>query len=125
MSKFLHIALWIVQLFLAAVLIWAASMKLFKPAAELGQMWPWTAEHPLLAKFTGVLDFLAALGLVLPTLLGIKRRLTFYTAIGLIALMVAAIVFHFSRGEGAGTVINFVFAAAAAFVAWGRSKTNN
>jgi hypothetical protein len=34
--------------------------------------------------------------------------------------MAGAIVFHFTRGEGANTPFNFVLAALALFVAWGR-----
>jgi hypothetical protein len=36
------------------------------------------------------------------------------------ALMASAVVFHFSRGEGANTWFNFLLAALALFVAWGR-----
>lgn len=119
-GKALNIALWITQLLLAATMIWAACMKLFKPAEELALMWPWTAEHPSLVKITGVIDLLGALGLVLPMLLNKARRITQYTAFAIIVLMVAASVFHISRGEAEAIGLNIFFALLAAFVAWGR-----
>jgi hypothetical protein len=119
-SKILHVLLWIVQVLLSATFIWAAAMKLFKPAGELAAMWPWTAAYPILVKVTGIIDLLAAAGLVLPGLLRIKPELVRYTAYGTVALMAAACIFHLSRGEAAVIGINVVFAAFAAFIAWGR-----
>ena len=117
----LNIILWIVQLLMAATLIWAAYAKWFMPAAKLAAMWPWTSQlSPALVKLTGVLDFLGGLGLVLPVLLRIQSRLTPIAAIGLILLMICATVFHVSRGEASQIGFNIVFALLAAFVAWGR-----
>jgi uncharacterized membrane protein YphA (DoxX/SURF4 family) len=121
-SKLLNIILWVAQLILAAGFIWAASTKLFTPADELAAMWPWTAANPTLVKLTAVFDLLAGIGLVLPMLLRIKPRLTIYAAYGATALMVAASIFHVSRGEGSLIGINIFFAVVAAFIAWGRGK---
>ncbi|MBO9701025.1 MAG: DoxX family protein [Sporocytophaga sp.] len=116
----LNITLWIAQILLSVGFIWAGAMKLFKPAEQLAAMWPWTAEHADLVNLTGVIDILAGLGLVLPTLLRIVPRLTVYASLATIALMIAAIIFHISRGEGAQIGVNIFFAVAAAFIAWGR-----
>src|SRR5689334_14487331 len=98
-SKTMNIILWIAQVLLATGFIWAASMKLFQPADVLAQMWPWTAEHPVLVKFTGVIDLLAGLGLILPTLLRILPGLTVLAGYGTIVLMIIVSIFHISRGE--------------------------
>jgi len=119
-STLLNVALWIVQVLLAVSLIWAATMKLFQPANQLAAMWPWTAEHPMLVKLTGFFDLLAGIGLVLPALLRIQPRLTLYAVYGIIALMVAASVFHIVRGEASQIGVNIVFALFASFIAWGR-----
>ena len=119
-SKTLHILLWVTQGLLSATLLWASATKLFKPAAELAQMWPWTAQHRGLVLFTGILDLLGALGLILPGILRIRPQLTRYAAYGIIALMIAASIFHISRGEAALIGINIVVAAMATFIAWGR-----
>lgn len=121
-GKTLNIALWVAQVLLAATMIWAASMKLFEPVEELATMWPWTAEHPSLVKITGVIDLLAALGLILPMLLNTAPRLTQFAAYGTIVLLIAASAFHISRGEPEAIGVNIFFALLAAFIAWGRRK---
>lgn len=122
-SKTMVVFLWIAQILLSASLIWAASMKLFQPADKLAAMWPWTAEHPVLVKLTGVIDLLAGVGLVLPGLLRIQPKLTLYAAWGTIILMAAATIFHISRGDAAQISVNVFFAAVAGFVVWGRRKS--
>jgi hypothetical protein len=121
-SKAINGLLWAAQLILSASLIWASYTKLFTPADALAKMWPWTATHPNLVKLTAVLDLLAAIGLVLPALLNIQPRLTIYAAYGTIALMVAASIFHISRGEASLIGVNIFFAVFAILIAWGRQK---
>src|SRR4051812_7105771 len=98
-SKSLNILVWIAQILLSASFIWAACVKLFQSSDKLTAMWPWTAENTGLVRFTGVLDLLAGLGLVLPQLLNIKPVLTVYTAYAILLLMICATIFHVSRGE--------------------------
>lgn len=119
-SRPLHIALWVAQGLLSATLLWAAAMKLSQSPAALSAMWPWTAAHPALVKLTGVLDLLAGLGLVLPGLLRIRPRLTVWAAVGTVALMVAASVFHILRGEASSIGFNVFVALLAGGIAWGR-----
>lgn len=121
-NKALNILLWVAQVLLASSMVWAACMKLLKPADELAAMWPWTAAHPALVKMTGVLDLLGALGLVLPGLLRMQPRLTVYSAYAIIALMIAASIFHIVRGEANLIGVNIFFAVLAVLIAWGRRK---
>ncbi|GAB3252915.1 DoxX family protein [Larkinella harenae] len=122
-SHSLHLILWSTQLILALSFGWAAWMKLFQPIDQLALMWPWTAQVPVaLTKFTGFMDLLGALGLVIPSLLRIKPVLTPVAAMGAIVLMIFASVFHIVRGEASSIGVNIAFAALAAFVAWGRWK---
>jgi hypothetical protein len=58
-------------------------------------------------------------GVLLPSLTRLNPGLTVLAAIGCVALMAAAIVFHISRGEATDSPFNFVVAALALFVAWG------
>ncbi|WP_247716593.1 DoxX family protein [Sinomicrobium weinanense] len=118
----MHIILWIAQVILAAVLIWAGVMKLFQPADKLVEMWPWTADNSGLVILTGILDLSAAVGLVFPALFRIRPRLTVFAAYGVVALMMAAGVFHILRGEASQIGINICFGIIAVFIAWGRSK---
>jgi len=120
-SSGLNIALWVAQVILASSLIWASSLKLFQSVDKLAAMWPWVAQVPqAMLKFTGIVDMLAGFGLVLPTLLRIKPKLTAVAALGVIVLMVCASVFHIMRGEASVIGVNVVFAVLAAFIAWGR-----
>jgi hypothetical protein len=120
-SKVLNSFLWVAQIILAAILIWAATLKLFQPVEKLAVMWPWVAQVPfMLLKFTGIVDLLGALGLILPAFLRIKPKLTPITAIAIIVLMICASIFHISRGEASEIGVNIAFAIIAAFIAWGR-----
>jgi uncharacterized membrane protein YphA (DoxX/SURF4 family) len=122
-SKALHIALWVAQLVLATSFIWAGMMKLFQPVEKLSEMWLWTSQVPVaLMKFTGIVDLLGGIGLILPSLLHIKPKLTPITAVAIIALMVCASIFHITRDEVSQIGANIVFAIIAAFIAWGRLK---
>lgn len=114
--------LWLAQGVLAFFLIWGAYMKLGMPLEEAGKMAPWVAVHPGLAKFTGVVDLLGGLGIVLPALLRIQPRLSVLAAVGIIALQVLAMGFHLMRGEAMVLPMNLVLLALAAFVLWGRTR---
>jgi uncharacterized membrane protein YphA (DoxX/SURF4 family) len=119
--KAIRLALWTAQVVLAAGLIWAGLMKLLQPVEALSAVWPWTGQVPVaLVKLVGTLDVLAAIGLILPSLLRVQPVLTPIAAIGIVALMACAGIFHVARGEASSIGVNVVFAAIAAFVAWGR-----
>jgi hypothetical protein len=97
-----------------------AVMK-FQSVEKTAAMMPWVGQVPLLVvRLLGVIDLLAAAGLVLPLLLRIKPRLTAWTAVCIIALMICAIIFHVSRGEAAVIGFNIFCVVVAAFIAWGR-----
>ena len=120
-SKAINIVLWVAQVVLATTFIWAAAMKWFQPVEKLAAMWPWTGQIPgILVKLTGLIDLVGAVGLILPSLLRIKPKLTPIAAIGIILLMISASIFHIARGEAAQIGANIVFAGMAAFIAWGR-----
>jgi hypothetical protein len=121
-AKLLNAALWVAQALLAITFIWAAAMKLFQPADQLAAMWPWTAAHEVLVKVTGMFDLLAGIGLVFPAMLRIQPRLTVYAAYGIIALMIAASIFHIVRGEASQIGFNIFVAIVAIFIAWGRGR---
>jgi uncharacterized membrane protein YphA (DoxX/SURF4 family) len=116
-SKTLHVILWFIQILLSITFIWSGAMKIFKPD-ELP--WSWIKESPALAMITGVIDLLAGFGLVLPAMLRIYSKLTIYAAYGTILLMIAASIFHVSRGEGSQIGFNIFVLVCAIFIAWGR-----
>lgn len=120
--KMMNAVLWVAQGVLALGFIWAGTMKLFQPAEKLAAMWPWTIDNPELVSITGVLDLLAGIGLVFPALFTTRSGLTVFAAYGAIALMIAASVFHISRGEAHEISINIFFVIIAVFIIWGRTR---
>jgi uncharacterized membrane protein YphA (DoxX/SURF4 family) len=114
-----NIVLWIIAGLLAAAFAAAGLMKLTKTRAELaesGQGWTEDFSDPQV-KTIGVLEVLAAIGLVLPAALGVATVLTPLAAAGLVLLMVGAAVVHLRRSEPSMVVVNLVLGALAAFVA--------
>lgn len=118
-SKTRNIILWIAQGLLATMLIWAGFMKILLPAKL---PFSWVKDHPDLVLFTGMVDFLGGIGIILPTLLGLKPKLAIFAAYGIIMLMVAASIFHISRGEAKDIGFNVFVMLMALFVSWGRIK---
>ncbi len=99
-----------------------AALK-FMPIEKLAAMMPWTGQvSPAIVRLLGLIDLLGGAGLILPALLHLQPRLTIWTSLAILALMVCAIVFHISRGEAPVTGLNILVALLAVFIAWGRAK---
>lgn len=120
--KWLAAGLWLAQSVLAVFLLWGAYMKLGMPLHEAAKMAPWVMALPGLAKFTGFVDLLGGLGILLPALLRIQPNLSVLAARGIIALQILAMGFHLMRGEAMVLPMNAVLLALAAFVLWGRTR---
>lgn len=114
--------LWLAQGVLAFFFLWGAYMKLGMPPDEAVKMAPWVGAHPGLARFTGVVDLLGGVGIVLPALLRIRPRLSVLAAAGIVALQVLAMGFHLMRGEAMVVPMNLVLLALAGLVLWGRTR---
>ena len=120
-SKGLNIGLWIAQGLLTLSLVGGGFWKLGTPISELAAKMPWMGEvSPGFLYVTAAFDILGGLGVLVPSVTRIKPGVTVLAALGCVALMACAIVFHFSRGEAANTPFNFLLVALALFVAWGR-----
>ena len=121
-SKIIHIILWVAQVTLAVLFIAGAIMK-FQPIETISAMMPWTGQVPIwVVRLLGLIDLLAAVGLILPSMLRIKPQLTTWAALSIITLMFSAIVFHVSRGEASAIGVNIISAIIALFIVWGRLK---
>lgn len=120
--KGLNIALWIAQGLISLTLVWGAYAKLLQPLEETAKMMPWALDNPGLLKFTGIIDLLGGLGLILPAALRVQPKLTVFAAYGIIALMVLGSIFHISRGEAPLIGMNIFILLVAIFIAWGRTK---
>ena len=117
--KTLNLFLWIAQALLAVTFIWAGFMKIFQPEKL---PFPWVKDNSKLALIAGVVDLLAGIGILFPTLFRIQPKLTIYAAYGIIVLMIAASIFHVSRGEAKDIGFNVFIALIAVFIVWGRQN---
>jgi uncharacterized membrane protein YphA (DoxX/SURF4 family) len=109
--------LWVVQVLLALVFLFAGGAKLVMSAAEL------TAQTPLppgFLRFIGVMEILGGLGLVLPGMLRIRTALTPVAAAGLSIIMIGAVVVTIQTMGLALAALPFVTGSLALFVAYGR-----
>ncbi|MFJ9021059.1 DoxX family protein [Streptomyces sp. NPDC102259] len=119
----MDLALWIAAGLLAALALAAGVTKTFVPkeklAAAHGGGWTADVGAPFV-KTLGILELLAAAGLILPAALGIAPIMVPVTAVCWILLMVGAMIAHGRLGESKLVVLNLVYLACAAFIAWGR-----
>ena len=118
----MNIALWIIASLLAAAFLAAGLVKLGRSKEQLAAAgMGWTEDFaPGVIKMIGVLELLAAAGLILPAALGVAPVLVPLAATGLVLLMVSAAITHARRRELPMVAGNLVLLALAVVVAWGR-----
>ena len=114
--------LWIIQVLLALMFLFAGGTKLVIPPDVLAKMGS-PNQIPLpgwFVRFIGVVEVLGALGLLLPGLLRIKPGLTPLAAAGLVVVMIGATALTIAADGVAAGVVPLVVGLLAAFVAYGR-----
>ncbi|MDP9792996.1 putative membrane protein YphA (DoxX/SURF4 family) [Catenuloplanes nepalensis] len=117
----MNVFLWVLQVVLAAMFAMAGVMKTLQPKEKLAGNLPWVQDFSAgTVRFIGAVEFLAALGLILPAATGIAPILTPLAATGLVIVMALAIVVHVRRKEPAAIGFNVILLVVAAVVAWGR-----
>ncbi|MFI1354378.1 DoxX family protein [Streptomyces sp. NPDC020898] len=113
----MNVSLWIVQALLAAFFGMIGIKKSTQSEDKVDE----TAGYsPATLRFIGIVEFAAALGLILPAAIDIAPVLTPLAATGLVVLMVLAAIFHARRKEPGPIAVNAVLLVLAALVAWGR-----
>jgi uncharacterized membrane protein len=116
----MDVILWIAQVVLAVLfLLFGVTHLMRRETMRERVPWMWAVPREALAVI-GLLEILAAIGLVLPAMTRIQPWLTPLAALCLAVLMVFAIVFHIRRGETPNIVLNTILGLLAAVVAWGR-----
>jgi len=121
-EKFMNIALWIVQGILATMFLMAGFMKASQPKEKLATNMGWVEDFSVNnIKLIGILEILAAIGLILPPLTRILPWLAPLAAVGLVLTMIGATITHARRdGENKMIGMNVMLLLLAAFVAYGR-----
>ncbi|HTG14720.1 MAG TPA: DoxX family protein [Blastocatellia bacterium] len=112
-------ALWIVQVLLALLFLFAGGAKLVLPPEAMQGPVPIPV---LFLRFIGVCEVLGALGLILPGLLRIRPGLTPLAAVGLVIIMIGATVVNLMSGAPAVALITLLAGLLATFVAYARWK---
>ena len=113
----MNIVLWIIQVLLALLFLFAGVMKLVLPIEEMTKQMPLPG---LFLRFIGVCEVLGGLGLILPGLLRIQTALTPLAAAGLVIIMIGATALTLKSGQVAPALFSLVVGLLAAFVAYGR-----
>jgi uncharacterized membrane protein YphA (DoxX/SURF4 family) len=118
----MNILLWIIQVLLALLFLFAGGTKLVLPVEVLNAMGSPNQVHlpGLLLKFVGLFEVLGALGLILPGLFRTKTGLTALAAAGLVIIMIGAVVLTIIGDGIAMAIFPLVVLFLVAFVAYGR-----
>ncbi len=119
----MDIALWIATGLLALVALMGGSTKTFMSQEQLQQHEgaAWTKGFsPRFVKTLGVLELLAAVGLILPAVADVAPVLVPVTAVCWIGLMVGAMITHGRLGQYKLATVNVVYLVLAVFIAVGR-----
>jgi hypothetical protein len=116
----MNIALWVLQVLLAAAFLAHGLLLLFPPPDIAAQMlaelprWFWL--------FLGVAEVAAAVGITLPGVARVMPRLVPAAAVGIVIVMISATVWHLVRAEWSSAVITFVLLLMATYVAYMRAR---
>jgi hypothetical protein len=119
----MNLTLWIAAGLLAAVALAGGISKTFVPKAKLAAAHggEWTADASVgFVKTLGVLELLAAVGLILPAIADIAPVMVPITAVCWVLLMIGAMITHGRLGQSRLVMLNLVYLALAAYIAWGR-----
>ena len=117
----MNVLLWILQVLLALLFIWAGGFKLVVPLSVLSQPQPGQVALPgMFLKFIGVCELLGGFGLVLPGIFRTRQYLIPLAAVGLLIIIIGATVVVLMGGNVGVAVSNVVIALMLAFVAYGR-----
>jgi uncharacterized membrane protein YphA (DoxX/SURF4 family) len=115
----MNVALWILQVLLAALFLFAGGVKLVTPIEEMLKQMPLALPGWFL-RLTGVIEVLGAIGLIVPWLTGIRPGLTSLAAAGLVIVMIGAVIFTIVAGDIAMALMPLVVGLLCGFVAYGR-----
>src|ERR687883_1110713 len=117
--KLVTYALWIVQVLLALLFLFAGGVKLVTPVEELLAQMPVPLPGWFL-QFIGVAEVLGALGLLLPGITHIRPGLTPLAAAGLTIIMIGAVALTVPTMGFVMALFPLIVGIFTAFVAYGR-----
>jgi DoxX-like protein len=119
----MNITLWIAAGLLALVALTGGFTKTFIPKEKLEhhEGAAWTRDFsPAFVKTLGVLELLAAVGLILPAAVDVAPVMVPVTAVCWVALMIGAMITHGRLGQFKLIMVNAVYVSLAVLIAVGR-----
>ena len=117
---FMNIALWVIQVLLAALFLFAGGTKLVLPIEEMTKQMPMPG---LFLRFIGLCEVLGAMGLILPWLLVVRRGLTPLAAGGLLVIMIGATITTIASLGIVRALFPLTVGLLCGFVVYGRMRT--
>lgn len=115
----MNIILWILQVLLGLLFIFAGVMKFVMSVEEMNAQAP-VVMPGLFLHFIGICEVLGGLGLILPSLLRIQPRLTSLAALGLAIITAGATVITLMGPMKAAAAYPLIICLLCLFVAYGR-----
>jgi uncharacterized membrane protein YphA (DoxX/SURF4 family) len=118
----MNILLWIIQILLALLFLFAGGIKLVIPPDKLQAQAPPGAIHfpGWFLIFIGVCEVLGGLGLILPGLTRTRKGLTALAALGLTIIMIGAVIVSVIGQGISAAIMPLIVGLLCAFVAYGR-----
>jgi uncharacterized membrane protein YphA (DoxX/SURF4 family) len=117
----MNVAVWVLQVLLALAFLVAGVVKSTQPRQKLATSMGWVEDFSdNTVRTIGVLELLAGIGLLLPSVTGVATVLVPLAAVGLALLMLLAALTHRRRGETQMIGINAALLLVAVVVAWAR-----
>ena len=117
----MNILLWIIQVLLALLFMFAGSTKFIMSVQQMNEQSP-VALPGLFIHFIGVCEILGGIGLILPALLRIKPGLTPLAAAGLAIITAGATVITLMGPMKGTALFPLVVCLLSIFVAFGRTR---
>ena len=111
----MNAALWIVQIVLAALYLMAGGYKLFGPGVGLEATMPGMSLG--LIRLIGIIEGLAALGLLLPMVARNRMKIAMWAAVVLAIEAVLFVFYHLKHGANGPAVATLLLGLVAVFVA--------
>ncbi len=115
----LNVLLWVLQVLLALLFIFAGVMKFIMPVAEMTKQIPMPGWF---LHFIGGAEILGAIALILPGILRIRTGLTSLAAAALVIIMIGATAVNLKTGQRGAALITVVVGLLLVFVAYNRRR---
>lgn len=115
----LNMLLWVLQVLLALLFMFAGVMKFIMPVEEMTKQ---IALPGWFLHFIGASEILGAIALILPGILRIRTGLTPLAAAALVIIMIGATAVNLKIGQQGAALITVVVGLLLAFVAYNRRR---